>query len=108
EYAVYVLELLRDGEKYWSPRSEQLQVGDVLLIRGTWPDLERLQQEHKLEFNSQIDFQIKGKKAGKTVVAEVMIAPQSRMAGRLLAALNRGWRYNASVLGVQRRGQVIR
>ena len=108
EYAVYVLELLRDGEKYWSPRSEQLQAGDVLLIRGTWPDLERLKDDHKLEFNSQIDFQIKSKKAGKTVVAEVMIAPQSRMAGRLLAALNRGWRYNSSVLGVQRRGQVIR
>ena len=108
EYNVYLLELLRDGEKYWSPRSEKLRAGDVLLIRGTWPDLERLKNEHRLEFNSQIDFQIKGNKAGKTVVAEVMIAPYSRMAGRMLAALNRGWRYNSSVLGVQRRGQVIR
>lgn len=108
EYSVYVLELLREGEKYWSPRSEELREGDVLLIRGTWPDLERLKDEHKLEFNSQIDFQIKGSKQGKTVVAEVMIAPQSRMAGRMLAALNRGWRYNSSVLGVQRRGQIFR
>lgn len=108
KYSVYVLELLRGGEKYWSPRSEELREGDVLLVRGTWPDLERLKDECKLEFNSQIDYQIKGSKSGKSVVAEVMIAPNSRMAGRMLVALNRGWRYNSSVLGVQRRGLVIR
>ena len=107
-YKVYVLELLRDGEKYWSPRSEQLQEGDILLARGLWSDLETLRDEQKLEFNTQTDFQLKGAKQDKSVIAEVMIAPQSRAAGRLLAVLNRDWRYNASVLGVQRRGQVVR
>lgn len=107
-YSVYVLELLRDGEKYWSPRAEPLREGDVLLVRGLWSDLEKLKDDNKLEFNSQIDYQIKGNKSGKTVVAEVMIAPQSRMTGRLLMTLNRSWRYNSSVLGVQRRGLIIR
>ena len=107
-YNVYVLELLRDGEKYWSPRSEELQEGDILLTRGVWSDLETLKDEQKLDFNTQTDFQLKGEKQEKSVLAEVMIAPQSRAAGRLLAVLNRSWRYNASVMGVQRRGQVVR
>ncbi|NLY12300.1 MAG: TRAP transporter large permease subunit [Gammaproteobacteria bacterium] len=107
-YNVYILELLRDGEKYWSPRSEELREGDILLARGVWSDLEALKDEQKLEFNTQTDFQLKGAKQEKSVLAEVMIAPQSRAAGRLLAVLNRSWRYNASVMGVQRRGQVIR
>lgn len=108
KHGIYVLELLREGEKYWSPRSEELRAGDVLLARGSWPALEQLQEEYRLEFNTGTDFRVKGKKRGKSMIAEVMIAPQSRMAGRLLAALNRSWRYNAAVLGVQRRGQVVR
>lgn len=108
DYNVYILELLRDGEKYWSPRSEELRAGDILLTRGLWSDLETLKDEQKLEFNTQTDFQLKGEKREKSVLAEVMIAPQSRAAGRLLAVLNRSWRYNASVMGVQRRGQVVR
>ena len=107
-YNVYVLELLREGEKYWSPRAQELQEGDILLTRGVWSDLETLKDEQKLDFNTQTDFQLKGEKQDKSVLAEVMIAPQSRAAGRLLAVLNRSWRYNASVLGVQRRGQVVR
>ena len=107
-YNVYVLELLRDGEKYWSPRSEELQAGDILLTRGVWSDIETLKDEQNLVFNTHTDFQLKGEKQDKSVLAEVMIAPQSRAAGRLLAVLNRSWRYNASVLGVQRRGQVVR
>ncbi len=107
-YNVYVLELLREGEKYWSPRAQELQEGDILLTRGVWSDLETLKDEQKLDFNTKTDFQLKGEKQDKSVLAEVMIAPQSRAAGRLLAVLNRSWRYNASVLGVQRRGQVVR
>ncbi len=107
-YNVYVLELLRNGEKYWSPRSQELQEGDILLTRGVWSDIETLRDEQKLVFNTQTDFQLKGEKQDKSVLAEVMIAPQSRAAGRLLAVLNRSWRYNASVMGVQRRGQVVR
>ena len=104
-YSVY---MLRDGEKYWSPRSEELQEGDILLARGYWSDLETLKDEQKLDFNTQTDFHLKGGKKGKSVLAEVMIAPQSRAAGRLLPELNRSWKYNASVMGVQRRGQALR
>ena len=107
-YNVYVLELLREGEKYWSPRAQELQEGDILLTRGVWSDLETLKDEQKLDFNTKTDFQLKGEKQDKSVLAEVMIAPQSRAAARLLAVLYRSWRYNASVLGVQRRGQVVR
>lgn len=107
-YSVYVLELLRDGEKSRSPRSESLQDGDILLTRGYWKDIETLKDEQKLKFNTQTDFQLKGRSKGKLVLTEVMIAPQSRAAGRLLAELHRDWKYNASVMGVQRRGHVVR
>src|SRR5699024_2625075 len=107
-YNVYILELLRDGEKYWSPRSEELHEGDILLARGVWSDLETLKDDQKLAFNTQTDFHLKGGRQGKSVLVEVMVAPQSRLAGRLLSDLNRSWGYNAAVMGVQRRGQVLR
>ena len=61
-YNVFILELLRDGEKYWSPRSEQLREGDILLARGVWSDLEALKEDQKLEFNTQTDFHLKGRR----------------------------------------------
>ncbi|HLS18515.1 MAG TPA: SLC13 family permease [Paracoccaceae bacterium] len=42
------------------------------------------------------------------VMAEVMIAPNSTVSGHRLGVLDRGLSTNAAILGVQRRGEVIR
>src|SRR5690606_19184534 len=42
------------------------------------------------------------------VLAEVMIAPRSRVIGSTLGMLDPGWRHNTTSLGIHRRGQVLR
>lgn len=107
-YRAYVLELWRDGKKLWSPRSEILQENDVLLIRGQWSDLEQLKNDTKLELNTKVAPSADSAREEKQVMAEVMIAPNSIIAGHRLAALDYRLPHHTAILGVQRRGHVIR
>lgn len=110
-HRVYVLELWRDGKKRWSPRSEVLQVDDVLLIRGQWSDLEALQQAAKLQLNTKPrapSASADGAEEEKQVMVEVMISPSSIIAEHRLAALEYRMPHHTTILGVQRRDQIIR
>src|SRR5690606_12704878 len=42
------------------------------------------------------------------VLTEVMVAPGSRFVGHTLSELDFHWHYNATVLAVHRRGQIVR
>src|SRR5690606_27182625 len=53
EFGVFVLELLRGQEKVWSPRSQELQEGDILLARGDWSKLDDLRKDAGLEVNAE-------------------------------------------------------
>lgn len=109
-YGVFVLELLRGKEMIISPRAQILQEGDVLLARGDWSDLLELKNKTGLEINPAYEFKARElEEKGEQVVTEVMIAPNSRLVGSTLNAINRSWRNQEYVvLGVQRRGQVLR
>jgi di/tricarboxylate transporter len=109
EFGVYVLELLRGQEKVWSPRSQTLEEGDILIARGDWSKLDELRKETGLEINSE--FQLKQRtleEDTQQVLTEVMIAPRSRVIGSTLAMLDRRWQHSATVLAVHRRGEVLR
>lgn len=111
-HGVYVLELLRGEEKHWSPRAETLREGDVLLVRGNWDKLKALKEGSKLEIAPEFnlsDRQFSGEDGEQAqVLVEVMIAPVSRLAGQTLAELDFQWAYNATVLALHRRGEVLR
>ncbi|PWW46920.1 SLC13 family permease [Melaminivora alkalimesophila] len=114
KYHVYVLELWRGAERQWSPKTQELQEGDVLLVRGRWSNLERLHQELGLQYNRA------ARKRGeepdmddppeehKQVLAEVMIAPNSALLGHRLQAIDRRLPRESSILALQRRGQIVR
>ena len=105
---IFVLELWRDGKKLWSPRSEILQRNDVLLLRGQWADLEKLQDQARLKLNTTPEH-VEGADADeKQVMVEVMIAPNSIIADHRLAVLDYRLPHHTSILGIQRRGQIIR
>ncbi|MFA7387792.1 MAG: SLC13 family permease, partial [Thiohalobacteraceae bacterium] len=108
-FDVFVLELLRDGKKLWSPRSQTLQTGDILLARGDWARLDALREEAGLEIEAEFKFKDRQlRKDANLVLTEVMIAPNSRVEGLDMEAVDRIWRHNATVLAIQRRGQVLR
>ena len=107
-HQVYVLELWREGARLWSPRSETLREDDVLLIRGQWPALEKLQQEMRLTLNTSSRTQADIPPDDKQVMVEVMIAPNSVIAEHRLAALDYRLPDHTRILGVQRRDHIIR
>lgn len=110
-FGVYVLELLRGEKKRWSPASEILREGDVLLVRGNWSDLTKLKTEVGLDINSTFELgnQFDGKDGEQApVLLEVVIAPTARFAGSSLAETQFQWRFNTTVLAIQRRGAILR
>ncbi|HHX83697.1 MAG TPA: SLC13 family permease, partial [Pseudomonadaceae bacterium] len=109
EFGVFVLELLRGDEKVWSPRSQVLEEGDILLARGDWSKLDELKNKTGLEINTEFQLKVDILEEGtQQVLTEVMIAPRSRLIGSTLAMLDRRWQHRATVLAVHRRGQVLR
>lgn len=108
KYGVFVLELLRGTEKVWSPRAETLAEGDVLLVRGDWSRLVELKEQARLELEPEFQLKDAQFEVADQVLTEVMVAPGSRFIGQNLKALDFHWHYNATVLAIHRRGQVLR
>lgn len=109
EYGVFVLELIRDGRKTWGPREQKLEPDDILLARGDWTQLDELRKQTGLEVDPQFKLEQKSFEQVDQVLTEVMIAPRSRISGRTLSNLGgAGWYKNVTVLGIHRRGQVLR
>ncbi|MEO5812376.1 MAG: SLC13 family permease [Rhodanobacter sp.] len=105
-YGVYPLELLRGERRMWSPRSQELAVGDVLLVRGDWGKIEEFQRRAGLSHAPQRRYA--QDKDHPRVLAEIMVAPASSSEGQQLAETELKWRYDATVLAIHRRGQILR
>lgn len=108
EYGVYILGLLRGGQKVWSPHTQRLQEGDVLLARGDWSQLDELRKGVGLEVNAEFELRQQSFEEVDQVLTEVMIAPRSRVIGSTLGMLDPGWDHDTTALGIHRRGQVLR
>ncbi|SDM11097.1 TrkA-C domain-containing protein [Oryzisolibacter propanilivorax] len=119
QHQVYVLELWRGEEKMWSPKSQQLQEGDILLVRGRWSRLQKLQEALALQYHRAARRQEKNALAGAEadeqpgdaqplVLAEIMTAPNSVLVGHRIPAVERTLPRQSSILAIQRRGQVVR
>lgn len=108
DYKIYLIEARRGGEIISSPRSSKLDEGDILLVRGRWSDILKLTEDKKLKVNNQLQYGKKVPEDAKWMMTEVMIGPTSSAAGRRLVLFNRTWTYNTLILGIQRRGSIIR
>ena len=106
KYGVYPLELLRGDRHMWSPRSQALQAGDVLLVRGEWDKIVDFRKRTGLEDASGQRYESDSGK--QRLLAEVMVAPGSAVEGRTLGELDFGWRYDATTLAIHRRGHILR
>ncbi|HEX7369880.1 MAG TPA: SLC13 family permease [Rhodanobacteraceae bacterium] len=106
DLGVYPLELLRGDEHMWSPRTQKLIVGDVLLVRGEWDKLDDFRKKQELEINPEFTHVDDSDKAN--VLVEAMIAPASLAEDHTLRDLDLQASYNATVLGIHRRGHLLR
>ncbi|MGN6313056.1 MAG: SLC13 family permease [Rhodanobacteraceae bacterium] len=106
KHGVYPLELLRGEEHMWSPRTQKLQVGDVLLMRGEWEKLEEFRKQTRLEIDPE--FKHARDDGEARVLMEVLVTPASPIEARTLPELDLQSRYDATVLAIHRRGHVLR
>ncbi len=106
KYGVYPLELLRGDRHMWSPRSQVLEVGDILLVRGEWNKIVDFRIRTGLEDAS--GKRVRTDRNEHRLLAEIMVAPGSRIERRTLKELDFGWRYSATALAIHRRGHILR
>ncbi len=107
-HGVHVIELLRDDSRIWSPAAHKLQAGDVLLVRAKVRELLNLKADARLEVDQEFKVRDEALKDEELAMVEVLVAPRSRLVGNTLSGLEFHRRYSAVVLGVQRRGEMLR
>jgi di/tricarboxylate transporter len=109
KHGIYVLELLRGEEHLWDPREQEMQEGDVLLARGDWQRVDELRRRFKLEIASTVESN--GDAVRKTdgmILTEAVVAPGTRWVGQTVEEVGFRWKYDAALLALQRRGQILR
>ncbi|WP_395679173.1 SLC13 family permease [Dokdonella sp.] len=105
-WGVYPLELLRGEQHLWSPRAQRLETGDVLLVRGDWDKIEDLRTRAQLDIDPENRY---GPEHGRSrVLVEAMVRPAGPIEGRALGEIALAREFDAIVLGIRRRGEVLR
>ena len=111
-FDVDVLEIQRENERLLPPLADRIiQSGDRLLIRITRSDLLRLQQEHTVQLNKNLNieknfFLSSNLDEGQQTV-EVLLPAGSTLAGASLRELRFRQRHNATVLALRRGQQTV-
>jgi di/tricarboxylate transporter len=107
KHGVYPLELLRGDQQVWSPRSQQLEGGDVLLVRGDWEKIEEFRAHADLELDPENRYGRHHRAA--RMLAEVMVKPDdSALEGQTLDDLDFLNHHDTIALAIHRRGRVLR
>jgi di/tricarboxylate transporter len=106
KYGVYPLELLRGDRHLWSPRSQRVEVDDVLLVRGDWEKIEAFRKRAVLEIDPEDRFG-HDRSSARTLV-EVMVKPASSIEGSSLEELAFRSHHDAIALAIHQRGRILR
>jgi di/tricarboxylate transporter len=103
-----LVELHRGERTLFQPGSEPLAEGDVLLLRGPVKELFQLKDKLKLELAPKFRLEDQTLETKELELVEVLVAPQSRLAGRTLAEVDFHRRFHVVVLAMHRRSHVLR
>ncbi|PJK07804.1 SLC13 family permease [Lysobacteraceae bacterium NML08-0793] len=103
----YLLEIYRNGQTLARPRATAVEVGDRLLVRGAWAQIEKVRKSLKLHFD-EVARDLVADPAAERVHAEVLIAPGSPLVNRTLTGLRFGHIHRVRVHGLQRPGHTLR
>ena len=104
---VVVLEIFRGRAAVPSPRGTEIEVGDRILARGTWPHIEAARRKLKLR-HDDVASDLEGDDEDGRVHAEAMVAPGSHLIGHTLAGVRFAHLYHARVQGLHRHRLAIR
>lgn len=104
-----VLEIVREGRHIsYDLRSTPLEIGDLLLVRGSMRDILAFEQREGLELLSAGPVSDRDLASEDTALIEVQVAPISVLEGATLSELDLRRRFGVFVLAIARAGEFIR
>ncbi|GHD69175.1 membrane protein [Luteimonas padinae] len=104
---VVLLEIIRARSVLPSPRGTDIEAGDRLLVRGSWPDIEAARRKLRLA-HDHVATDLEDDVEDGRVYAEAMVAPGSHLVGLSLADVRFAHVYRARVQGLHRHRLSIR
>jgi di/tricarboxylate transporter len=108
-----VLEIVRNDVRFSQPLADKvLNVGDILIVRGTREELLKIRDEKGIDIVPDIQFEDEPLEAdlssGEEGIAEVLILDNSELIGSTLKDVRFRQRYNATVLAIRRGGELLK
>jgi len=100
--------LLREDKAVSRPRRTKIKPGDLLLLHGNVKTLIDLQTKYGLELLKDVKVRDQQLNSLDLRINEVLIPPNSKLIGRTIQTSGYFYRSRSAVLGIQRRGKVIR
>jgi di/tricarboxylate transporter len=100
--------LLREDKAVSRPSKTKIKPGDLLLLHGNVKTLIDLQTKYGLELLKDVKVRDQQLSSHNLRMNEVLIPPNSKLIGHTLQTSGYFYRSRAAVLGIQRRGKVIR
>jgi di/tricarboxylate transporter len=100
--------LLREDKAVSSPRTTKIKPGDLLLLYGNVKTLLDLQTKYGIELIKDVKVRDQQLSSHDLRMNEVLIPPNSMLIGRTLQTSGYFYRSRSAVLGIQRRGKVLR
>ena len=102
-YGLTVLRIERKNGDWHLPNpSTQLQAGDVLIIGGRPLDIDVLKGLQTLQIERHVEDTLQKLTSGPVQIVEVMLSPQTTLAGKNLRELHFREKYGISVLAIWR------
>jgi di/tricarboxylate transporter len=103
-----VLRLVRDHNRYLSPRADrQLQAGDVLLVVTQKDELLKIQETAGIDIQGDMQLSDPEFKLEDMQLVEAILLPRSPLIGRTLAKARFRERYELQVLAIYRHGETL-
>ncbi|MDD9911716.1 MAG: SLC13 family permease [Alphaproteobacteria bacterium] len=99
-----VLQIIRDGQRVWSPQSTQIREDDLLMIHGSVDRVLDAVGRLKLDDWAEKTLSEAHLSSEDIAMVEVLIPRGSRLIGRTLNQLDFYWRYHAAVLAIRHAG----
>ncbi len=108
KYDVTILEIIRNDKHIWSGlRDAKLQIGDILLVRGTIDGFMAMKNAEGVTIRSQERFADKELDSDDSVLSEGVIAPSSPLVGKTLKEANFRHIYNVFALAIRKHGETL-
>ncbi|MGI3170429.1 SLC13 family permease [Pseudooceanicola sp. C21-150M6] len=105
---VAIIGLIRNGKRlYGNARSNIIQAGDALVLEATPEALDEFRSALSLAFSDdRREELLKADSEGLDVI-EVVVKPESRIAGKTAQSIGLSWRQRAVLMGISRQGRRI-